>query len=94
MRRIIMGWRDFKSSNEDNLNNNNNNNGPEDELNCFNCLNCNEEEPERKHYTLPYFDKSGGLVIPFDSDPKYHWWRDGQSISKTINELSIQEAAK
>ena len=42
----------------------------------------------------PYFEADGNLVIPFDSDPKYHWWNGGQSISKTINELTIPEATK
>ena len=31
--------------------------------------------------------KDGGLIIPFDSDPKYHWWVSGQSILKTLGEL-------
>jgi hypothetical protein len=24
----------------------------------------------------PYLEKDGNLVIPFGSDPKYHWWVD------------------
>jgi hypothetical protein len=35
----------------------------------------------------PYFTSDGTLRIPFDSDPKYHWWKGGQSVNKTIAEL-------
>ena len=38
----------------------------------------------------PFIKEDGDLVIPFDSDPRYHWWRGGQSINETINELSIR----
>lgn len=35
------------------------------------------------------------LVIPFDSHPKYHWWKDGQSIAETLAELDAPyEVAK
>ena len=37
---------------------------------------------------VPYIDATGTLVIPFDSDPKYHWWRGGQSITETLKELN------
>jgi hypothetical protein len=40
------------------------------------------EEPRK-----PYFTADGTLRIPFDSDPKYHWWKGGQSVKKTIAEL-------
>ena len=36
---------------------------------------------------MPYINEQGVLVIPFDSDPKYHWWADGQSIMETLREL-------
>lgn len=36
----------------------------------------------------PYLDESGDLVIPFSSDPKYHWWAGGQSITDTVAEIS------
>jgi hypothetical protein len=35
----------------------------------------------------PHFTAGGVLVIPFDSDPKYHWWRGGQSVADSIAEL-------
>jgi hypothetical protein len=40
------------------------------------------EEPR-----IPYFTADGTLRIPFDCDPKYHWWKGGQSVKKTIAEL-------
>lgn len=39
----------------------------------------------------PYIDKSGCLVIPFNSDPKYHYWNGGQSLSATLQELDLGE---
>lgn len=36
---------------------------------------------------LPYITAGGDLVIPFDSDPKYHWWKGGQSVKQTLAEL-------
>lgn len=35
----------------------------------------------------PYFTRDGTLVIPFNSDPKYHWWKGGQSVAATRAEL-------
>lgn len=35
----------------------------------------------------PFFDADGGLIIPFGSDSRYHWWKGGQSISETEEEL-------
>ncbi len=36
---------------------------------------------------LPYLTTSGDLVIPFDSPERYHWWKGGQSIRRTKQEL-------
>ena len=35
----------------------------------------------------PYINDHGVLVIPFDSEPKYHWWAGGQTIIETLREL-------
>ncbi len=35
----------------------------------------------------PYLEADGGLVIPFGSDKRYHWWAGGQAITETIEEL-------
>ncbi|MEK7679686.1 MAG: hypothetical protein AAB356_05800, partial [Deltaproteobacteria bacterium] len=43
--------------------------------------------PATETQPLPYFDLSGDLVIPFDSDPHFHYWAGGQSIAKTEKEI-------
>jgi hypothetical protein len=49
----------------------------------------NDADPviSKPAYREPYFTADGTLVIPFDSDPKYHWWKDGQSVKQTREEL-------
>jgi len=40
----------------------------------------------------PYIDARGDLIIPFDSEEKYHWWKEGgQSIRETLKELKAPE---
>jgi len=36
---------------------------------------------------LPFLDKDGSLVIPFASDPRYHWWAGGQTVRETEREV-------
>ena len=37
---------------------------------------------------LPFLTADGTLSIPFDSDPKYHWWKlGGQSVEQTRAEV-------
>ena len=36
---------------------------------------------------LPYLTADGTLVIPFDSPERYHWWRGGQSVAETMQEV-------
>ncbi len=36
---------------------------------------------------LPYINQKGVLVIPFDSEPRYHWWAGGQTILETLRGL-------
>jgi hypothetical protein len=36
----------------------------------------------------PYINARGELIIPFDCDPKYHYWKGGQSIAATLRELN------
>jgi hypothetical protein len=40
---------------------------------------------------FPYIDDSGNVIIPFNSDPKYHFWKDGQRLSVTLQEMKINE---
>ena len=43
-----------------------------------------EREPSQP---LPYLSPSGLLVIPFASDARYHWWKDGQDPDVTRAEV-------
>lgn len=37
----------------------------------------------------PHLTATGELIIPFDCDPKYHWWKPGgQSLAETLAELN------
>jgi hypothetical protein len=42
----------------------------------------------------PYLTAGGTLVIPFESDPKYHWWKGGQSVKQTRAEVEARMAAE
>lgn len=35
----------------------------------------------------PYMETDWGLVIPFDSNSRYHWWAGGQTIETTEREF-------
>lgn len=39
----------------------------------------------------PYIDNSENMVIPFNADPKYHYWNGGQPLSDTLMELNTPE---
>ena len=39
----------------------------------------------------PYVTSAGCLVIPFTSDPRFHWWNGGQSILATLAELNGED---
>ena len=47
----------------------------------------------KSSYQEPHLDIDGSIVIPFDSDPKYHWWQTGQSIKETHRE-KLEELAE
>jgi hypothetical protein len=36
---------------------------------------------------LPFLTAGGTLSIPFDSPDRYHWWRGGQSVAQTLQEV-------
>lgn len=37
----------------------------------------------------PYINDQDELIIPFESDPRYHWWKPGgQSLAATLAELN------
>jgi hypothetical protein len=46
-----------------------------------------EVEPAERPLRQPHLTADGTLVIPFDSDPKYHWWKGGQSVKTTLAEV-------
>ena len=35
----------------------------------------------------PYLTSRGELIVPHETDAKYHWWAEGQSIRQTLEEL-------
>ncbi len=35
----------------------------------------------------PYINEQDVLIIPFDSEPRFHWWAGGQTIIETLREL-------
>jgi len=39
----------------------------------------------------PYIHHSGEIIIPFNSDPKYHFWNGGQHLTDTLLELNATE---
>ena len=43
--------------------------------------NCSPEQTE------PFVTDFGVLVIPYNSDKKYHYWNGGQSVCNTLKEL-------
>ena len=45
-----------------------------------------EESHTETDSNLPYLNKSGDLVIPFNSDTRYHWWRSGRMSPKEIKD--------
>jgi hypothetical protein len=53
-----------------------------------------KETASGKSLPLPYLTPSGTLVIPFDSDPKYHWWKTGQSVEQTRAEVLARMQAE
>ena len=51
-------------------------------------------ESTGKPLRVPYLTPGGTLVIPFDSDPKYHWWKAGQSVEQTRAEVMARMKAE
>ncbi len=41
----------------------------------------------RRSLPRPYLETDGNLVIPFESDGRFHWWAGGQTVSKTMQEV-------
>jgi hypothetical protein len=45
------------------------------------------QPPSAAGERLPFLTAGGDLSIPFDSPERYHWWRGGQSVAATIQEV-------
>lgn len=53
------------------------------------------KSPAEKILKLPFLTPGGDLSIPFDSDPKYHWWKPGgQSVEQTRAEVQARMAVE
>lgn len=40
---------------------------------------------------IPYIDHNGNIIIPFNTDSKYHFWNGGQHLAVTLRELNLTE---
>ena len=58
-------------------------------LACMSAALDKSQTPPPNELPKPYLKADGTLVIPSNSDPKYHWWKKGgQKVNKTVAELS------
>ena len=48
--------------------------------------------PQPEKYVIPYINNNGDLIIPFEADPKYFYWKGGQALESTLNELNVSGA--
>ena len=56
------------------------------------CIESIRPSLQTEFVTAPYITPGGELRIPFDSDPKYHWWKGcGQSLLETLRELKASD---
>ena len=39
----------------------------------------------------PYIDNTGTIIIPFNADPKYHYWNGGQSVNRNHDRAKYYE---
>jgi len=44
-------------------------------------------EGNQKLRSSPFISKNKDLIIPFDSDPQYHWWKGGKKIKEIAEEI-------
>lgn len=44
-------------------------------------------QPAPEFPSTPYIKSDGTLIIPDDCDPKYQYWKGGQTVLKTLEEL-------
>jgi len=71
----------------------NHSNGYTDALDLWgNKANGVKEESKAKARVEPRILPDGSLDIPFDSDPRYHWWKNGRSIASILEEIESKQA--
>jgi len=49
--------------------------------------NISEIQPAPERFRSPFMSPGGTLVIPFESPEHYHWWKGGQSVALTLQEV-------
>jgi hypothetical protein len=37
---------------------------------------------------VPYINEKNELIIPLAADPKFHYWKEGQTLALTLRELA------
>ena len=48
--------------------------------------------PKEGPFRAPYVE-GDEFIIPFDADPRFHWWRKcGQSMAVTLREFKVSDA--
>ena len=55
------------------------------------CIDALQPVQQTELLVPPYIDANGRLAIPFNSDPKYWWWKSGQSLLETLRELKASD---
>lgn len=56
------------------------------------CIDAIQPEQQTEMVAEPYIDAKGRLRIPFNADPRFHWWKQcGQSLLDTLRELKAPE---
>ncbi len=66
-------------------------NGREDKDSIQTCKDIVTGVPSvlnQKDQRMPYLTPNGTLVIPFDCPARYHWWKDGQAVRATRDEVN------
>jgi len=57
-------------------------------------IDVSKTEPAPEKLERPHLTPGGTLVIPMNSDPKYHWWNGGQSVAATRAEVMARPEAE
>ena len=55
------------------------------------CIDALQPVQQTELVVPPYIDANGRLVVPFNSDPRFWWWKSGQSLLETLRELNASD---